>query len=133
VTDPTNDFQDITQVVMSLAIDKGALTALVDDPILLTEHDESEFYANAKIRGIQALRDATRLPSEGYVDVYVAASNLECTECHAEPGDPCMAADGSTLVGIHEERIEMLHNNTRRIIELYRQNNVNMDRRDAAA
>ena len=99
------DFQDITPVVVCVETDKGALEALIDDPILLVQHDASAYYATAKMRGIEALRQA-RDDSSEFVPLISAALLIDCPTCHAEVADPCFSDDGRSIVPVHDERIK---------------------------
>lgn len=51
-------FEDRTPVRVSFETDRGALAALKDNPLLLSEDVEGSFFANAVRRGIRHLRAA---------------------------------------------------------------------------
>lgn len=126
------DFQDITPVILCVETDKGALAALVDDPILLTreqiESDRSNFYLSAKLRGIDALREA-RDDSSEFIPIHAAAAMSYCDnpDCGAEPEGPCMSPDGQTWVPFHAERLENTRRAYRELAEHYMSNGVKMD------
>lgn len=126
------DFQDITPVIVTVEIDRGALAALMDDPCLLTreqiEADKSNFYLLAKLRGIDALREALNGSSE-FVPIHAAAAMSYCDnpDCNAEPEGPCVSADGQEWVPFHEERLENTRRVYRELAAHYEANGARMD------
>lgn len=51
-------FTDRTPVTITVTMDKGALDALIDNPLTLKQPDEGAFFHQAVLRGVQALRQA---------------------------------------------------------------------------
>lgn len=126
-----SDFQDVTPLVVMVETDTGALAALVDDPILLDEaliEDRSNFYVNAKVRGINALKEA-RDSSANFVNVLAAALICYCDDpdCNAEPEHPCVSADGKNLVPVHKVRVDAAMANIKKVTDLYMDFGVKLD------
>lgn len=125
------DFQDIAPVVIMVETDTGALAALIDDPLKLNQvatEDKSNFYANAKMRGIAALEEA-RDSSANFVNVLAAALICYCDDpdCNAEPEHPCVSADGKNLVPVHKVRVDAAMENIKKVTDLYMDFGVKLD------
>lgn len=97
-------FTDETPVYVHLETDVGALAALVDDPILLTEHAPGSYYVEAKLRGIRSLVAARDSDDKAYWPLVTTATLLDCDRCHSGPGEPCWTDAGDAEVPIHQER-----------------------------
>lgn len=124
-----SDFQDITPVIIAVETDRGALAALIDDPILLHQdaiEDKSNFYVTAKVRGITALREA-RDSRPSFINVYAAALLRACDECNAYPSEPCVSEDGKNIVPVHKVRVEGVETDMRTCIEAYEGSGVSLD------
>lgn len=98
-----SSFQDETPVYVHLETDVGALTALIDDPILLRPRDERNFYTSAKLRGIGQLKSA-RDGAATCFPLPAVATLIECERCHSGPGESCWSEAGDAEVPIHQVR-----------------------------
>lgn len=124
------DFQDVTPVVVMVETDVGALGALIDDPLKLNQvaiDDKSNFYVNAKMRGIAALEEA-RNSSANFVSIYAAAMLRCCDECNAYAAEACVSPeDGAEMVSIHAVRVEGVMDDIKKLTDVYMEAGVKID------
>lgn len=128
------DFQDITPVTATFETTKGALNALMDDPVLNRadeiERDPSLFYLRAKLQGVNDLREGVN-SSQEFVPLVAAALICYCDGdeggCHAAPEEPCVSDDGSEMVSVHKIRVETAKKNIRSVVEAYLHSGVKID------
>lgn len=104
-------FEDTTPVRVAFDTDRGALAALIDNPLMLSPDVEGSWFANAVRRGVRQLRIASAVERTPLVTVSVSKSRLSDHEADQEAWEVTLAGDrgDTTFAAYTDEELARAH------------------------